>query len=345
MTEKTSRGDFFAIDARTWHKACSIGMNPAVAYLVMARGTGGDQITTSWSVKAIEKYTNISRPLAKTAIQALATKGLIDVLRAGKRPQYRLRPWSEFSDQNGAAHANGTEPPVPHWIWLPNALIDGVPGNAGAPVELIRQTQKIEALRLLVDLYKVHDLAAFGGVHWRILRKDFERQHLGDWNENSVWGFKPRAEQFILENDFFAVFTAGRSRADGMSAIWDAFDVLQDFGFFEFVPHLIEADNEEASIIHPFGWGAGEPAERRLAVATHKVGRTAKGISQPTGGMLVLAKKHMQDIAMVGVLRLLYKPHTQATAVWISRMAEWDALAADREREAGSRLIGRSRAA
>jgi hypothetical protein len=38
----TGCGDFFAIDRRAWACVCGLGLNPAVAYLVMARGSGPD---------------------------------------------------------------------------------------------------------------------------------------------------------------------------------------------------------------------------------------------------------------------------------------------------------------
>jgi hypothetical protein len=38
------RGGFFAVDRRAWARACGLGMNAAVAYLVLARGTGGDNL-------------------------------------------------------------------------------------------------------------------------------------------------------------------------------------------------------------------------------------------------------------------------------------------------------------
>jgi hypothetical protein len=333
MTEKASRGDFFAIDARSWHDACSVGLNAAVSYLTMARGTYRDQVTTPWSVKAIEKYTGISRPLAKSAIEALVKGDLIEIVRGGRKPQYRLRPWSEFNILEGPVPDDGTDPPVP-WIWLPNTLIDGVPGNAAAPVELVRQTQQIETLRLLIDLYIVHDLPAFGGVHWRIIRQEFTRECLGEWNENAIWQFKRDGDLSVFpDHEIFAPFMTDRERADGLKAIWKSVKLLLSLGLIEFVPHLIEADDDQAAMIHPFGWREGEPAEQRLAIVTHKHGRATKGISETTGGMLVSAKKHMGEIAMVGLLRLRYKPHTQATAIWMSRMDEWNALAGAREAE------------
>ena len=50
----TGQGGFFAIDARTWARVCALGLNPAVAYLVLARGSGPDNRTSAWSVNAIE---------------------------------------------------------------------------------------------------------------------------------------------------------------------------------------------------------------------------------------------------------------------------------------------------
>jgi hypothetical protein len=40
------RGGFFAVDRRAWALVCGLGMNPAVAYLVLAHGTGGDNRTS-----------------------------------------------------------------------------------------------------------------------------------------------------------------------------------------------------------------------------------------------------------------------------------------------------------
>ncbi len=53
------QGDFFAVDRRAWARACALGLNPAVAYLVLARGTSADNRSTTWSAQAIEKYTGV----------------------------------------------------------------------------------------------------------------------------------------------------------------------------------------------------------------------------------------------------------------------------------------------
>src|SRR3954465_14652799 len=97
----SARGGFFAVDRRTWARTCSLGMNAVVAYLVLARGTARDNRTTAWSVQAVEKYTSISRGRAQQALELLAKNGLIEVLREGTRPKYRLRPAHEVSGCEG----------------------------------------------------------------------------------------------------------------------------------------------------------------------------------------------------------------------------------------------------
>jgi hypothetical protein len=91
LTSK-GQGDFFAVDCRAWARACSLGINAAVAYLMLARGTGADNRTSTWSVQAIETYTSISRGRAQEALKSLRQAGLIQVLRQGTRPKYRLAP-------------------------------------------------------------------------------------------------------------------------------------------------------------------------------------------------------------------------------------------------------------
>ena len=91
LTSK-GQGDFFAVDRRAWARACSLGINAAVAYLMLARGTGADNRTSTWSVQAIETYTSISRGRAQEALKSLRQAGLIQVLRQGTRPKYRLVP-------------------------------------------------------------------------------------------------------------------------------------------------------------------------------------------------------------------------------------------------------------
>jgi hypothetical protein len=84
---------FFAVDRRSWAPVCGLGLNRAVAYLVLARGTGKSNRESAWSVAAVESYTGISRGRAHDAVTALVEDGVVRKLREGTRPKYDLVPW------------------------------------------------------------------------------------------------------------------------------------------------------------------------------------------------------------------------------------------------------------
>jgi hypothetical protein len=93
MADADKTDGFFAVDRRTWARVCGLGLNRAVAYLVLVRGTGKTNRETAWSVQAIETYTGISRSRAHAGVAALIKDGLLRKLRDGTRPKYELVPW------------------------------------------------------------------------------------------------------------------------------------------------------------------------------------------------------------------------------------------------------------
>jgi hypothetical protein len=94
-TQRSSIGDFFAVDRRLWAVVCNLGLNAAVAYLVLARGSSRDNLRSSWSVQAIEKYTGISRTRAATAIDLLCRSDLIRRTGEALRPRYEIISFQE----------------------------------------------------------------------------------------------------------------------------------------------------------------------------------------------------------------------------------------------------------
>ncbi len=191
-TESPARneGGFFAVDHRCWAMACEAGINAAAAYLLHARGTGRDQSTSWWSAQALETYTGISRSRAKVAIKGLQSAGLTHQIQGGTRPRYELRAWASIAShdtnmtnaqasilhtivaggQPTGNHRQSTESllrrgiiersadgkfslPEPQWIWLPNEFVTGA-ADETPPLELLRQSQDVMALRLVVDLYR-----------------------------------------------------------------------------------------------------------------------------------------------------------------------------------------------
>jgi len=91
---KKKRKGFFAIDRRTFARVCGLGMNPAVVYLILAQGTGGDQRTTSWSIKSVVERTDIGRKGATKALKTLIEEKIIEQKKGGSHPRYDLLPYN-----------------------------------------------------------------------------------------------------------------------------------------------------------------------------------------------------------------------------------------------------------
>jgi hypothetical protein len=97
-------------------------------------------------------------PDSKTTVEALKARGIIRECNGQRR--------ARSFELDTAAIAALTEPLT---IWLPNTLIDGAAGEV-PPIELIRQTRSLPALRLLVELYAAQFLPNFGGVPRELLK-------------------------------------------------------------------------------------------------------------------------------------------------------------------------------
>jgi hypothetical protein len=264
------RGDFFAVDRVTWAKACEIGgMNAPLAYLVLARGAGGDNRTTSWSAEAINYRTNVNWRKAKEAIGALIKAGLVRQDKGGSRPRYYLMPSSPPAPGKpvkGMEKEAAAEPIKPDWIWLPNALVDGA-ADETPPIEMVRQSNRPAALRLLVDLYGAQSLADHGGVHWRQLRQQFDRQQIAERGAYVIWGFCAGTQAAWGHIPFVKAHLTGKTKDGedpGWPVFWDALKVLTETGLLEFVEHIIDSDTSEGTVLHPYASRAGEPGEREI---------------------------------------------------------------------------------
>jgi hypothetical protein len=380
MTTNSNTAGFFCIDRGAFRCAAAGGLNSAIAHLIMARGTGRDNRTTQWSVNAIEKYTGISRPNAKKAVQDLLQRGIWRKTRDGNHPIYEAVPANEvpggpftameqaaiaaIRDGNSSAdsvvlaalEARGIvreytnrrasrqryeldDVAVAEWsgpfsIWLPNALIDGA-GDEVAPIELVRQTRSVLALRLLIELYAEHFLPSFGGVPREILKQQFERLHVGQRGSFVVWGFKAtnlRAGP-KLARPFFTGTIKTRNDETRLDSGWDksfwpAIETLKGLGLIEAVGMLLDGEDAEAEIIHPYGVNGGEPAECELARAAGAAAAAMVTEAQLSRAeaegypYLVPVQRHIAKVALVEVFRLRYRPHTTATAAWYAMMKE-----------------------
>lgn len=110
-------------------------------------------------------------------------------------------------------------------------------------------------------------------------------------------------------------------------SFWPAVHTLTDLGLVERVGMLLDGDDDEAEIIHPYAVRGGEPAERGLAAAAQMAARAMITDGQfnrsaEQGYFLVPVRKHIAKAAVAEVFRLKYRPHTTATAAWFALMRQ-----------------------
>jgi hypothetical protein len=274
----------------------------------------------------------VARPYAEAVAAALVARGFAKeapLPRHLRKQMNRYDSGPDFLQLNEAALAALSEPVV---IWIPNALIDGAAGEV-PPIELIRQSRSLAALRLLVELYEVQFLPIFGGIPREMLRMEFERLHVGERGPFVVWGFREKTEHGSA--DLARSFFTGKieAREDGTrldegwdASFWPAVDVLETLGLIERVGMLLDGDDREGEIIHPYGINGGEQPERELAHAAHQAAVamvTAKQLQRAElegYPHLVPVRKHIANAALVEIFRLKYRPHTKATAAWHAQM-------------------------
>jgi hypothetical protein len=167
----------------------------------------------------------------------------------------------------------------PDWIWLPNSIIDGAASETPA-IELIRQSQRPSVLRLFIDLYHAQGLARDGGVHWRQLRRVYERHKVGERGIYVIWRFREITTEAWGTAFFVAPHLTVAKQLDGTikhedpgwPEFWQALQILISTGLVDFVGHVVDADSEAGNVLHPYAVGNGEEAERTIAHFAHLAG-------------------------------------------------------------------------
>lgn len=342
MSEK---GNFFQLDRTCFHEACKIGLNAAVAYIFLACGTDEQGRTSSWSTQSIEKYTGIGRGQAKRAIQQLVEAHLVEQLFAGRgiTSRYRFRdafdvPSVTSGKKPAQLAALEAELAEPAWIWLPNSLVTGSK-NEIPPIERLRRAQDVLVLKSFIELYHQHELADRGGISWRVIRQTFKRKQFTERGMWTIWEFTPDTMQVPGTTPEFPVWTwikeveTGAARNDKFWRLWET---ITRTGLIECVPHLVEADTDEAAIIYPCPTATGTDAEQQVGQAARDAANELMGESLGFGAIgrgaedgcdFLPVDRAYQQVQMVGVYRLIYRPRTGMTLAWHARQHEYEKMA------------------
>ena len=347
--QKSGRGEFFAIDRRTWSLICGTGeINEAVAYLVLAQGTGASNRMTRWSVTSLKKTAGISWNRGQAALRGLMEQGFVNHAEGScpKKPKYELMSYAEIRRshaQANAGNADRTEPPdTADPIWLPNDIVTGTTRGEDSPIKRLRVAGDLWALRLLIDLYYEQNLRDDCGISPSVIRKIYERELVGEYAEFNLWAFHTK-HLSLNKDSVFAAHTQRRQIADhpehqGFYGI----DSLCRQGLLCFVPHLWERDpvKDAAEVIHAYGLsGCGEQPEMEMGKAAHCA--ALKMIRKwnreyVANGLLAPIRKTIPEVQMVGIGRLRYRPKTSRTSAWWNdlcaaaprRIAEYNELCA-----------------
>lgn len=300
-------GEFFAIGKEQWEKACALGLNSAIAFLVLARGTGADNSTTSWSAQSVVSQ-GISWRRSQQAILALENAHLAtNSTERGKRK----RPTRKLSVPSDLDQA----------LWLPNSLVDGV-GGAESPIARLRRAQNVEWLQAFVELYGMHDLAGDGGLPRTLVRQRFHGTHFADAGQFHIHGFEA-GKVTCDEIGPLARFRKGHKVNDEWP-VWTFLNALQRMGLLEVVCYLAESDSDESELLHPL---TGD--ERALRVAA------AIDVAIDSKGEWITYERERRDYryvipvlrdfcspAVFGIYRLTHRPHTKLTKAWYAKHSE-----------------------
>ena len=288
---------FFAVGVKEWAKACALGLNPAVALLVLARGSGHDNSTTAWSAEAVAQHTGIAWRRAKAAIEALEGAKLASITKGGARPIRKLAIPKDL----------GTA------LWLPNALVDGA-GNEVPPVTRLRQAQNVEHLEAFIELYGLQDLAGDGGLPRNLIRTTFEREHVCDTGQFTVWGFTRANVRNCWNTGPLSRFANRKVGKD--SAVWNFLLALERSGLLQTVDYLAEGDSPDAELLHSLSGDADADKVRDATYLLHDGTPEWIGYRAEQYDYTLPVIRDFTAPAVVGVSRLVYRPHTKLTAAW-----------------------------
>ncbi|WP_207901331.1 hypothetical protein [Acidipila rosea] len=303
-------------------------MNEAVAYLVLACGTGRDNVQTRWSTQALRTYAGISWEQAKRAIANLIANGLIQPADGytSQRPRYDLTPYDAAS-LNGNASTLEAIIVESAKIWLPNSIVMGA-GHEASPLQRLRSAGNLLALRLFVEFYEAHNLRDYGGIRPELIRMRYQRKKIGEYGAHVIWGFLPETKSLSWEGLFAPHQHLEPRQADAPSPVWESVALLEQMGLLTFVPHIVENSSMSAESIHPYGTGGSDedPLEREIAYAADSAARemcieSALERAENSGYRhLCPVIVTLPDVQMVGIARLRYRPHTTRTAAWHAQL-------------------------
>jgi hypothetical protein len=121
-----------------------------------------------------------------------------------------------------------------------------------------------------------------------------------------------------------------QKRDSGWDDFFKSWSTIRNLGLVEMIAHVVENDTDDGAIVHPLPTGdRGEDFERALTDVARRTAEsllTEEQVRWATSkGMILLPTWEHQhpNVALVGIARMRYRPHTKMTAAWFAKSAEW----------------------
>lgn len=299
--DKKTRGDFFLIDTARAVAAAKRSMNEGLAYLVLASGTLKDNRTTRWSTTSVSQYAGIGVENAKAAINRLLEAG--DVAQA--KGSTSLKPIYRFAEISESK------------AFLPCSVVEWGGGSYISILKRIRQTGDQWLLALFIDLYGRQNLAKDRGLSRQLLELRYDRQKVGEYDEFDIWAFGGEYE-----------FGGSEELSEVLDDDWSRIATLVDIGALEWTRYILESEDNEAEPVIPIRGVEGlcENLDRQELCAALLQGTSGekklKAALKDGFDVVLLAKRHQQNLALRGVARLTHRPKTGNSARFVAHDAE-----------------------
>jgi len=207
-----------------------------------------------------------------------------------------------------------------HLVWLPCELINGATDER-PPIARLRRHRDPLLIQMLLDFYDMVDLRDHGGVPKSIVWKVHDREEIDKIGYMSIWAFERHSDgATVSRNDLSQKHIDFWNNDDG-DKFWNRLQILEREGLVYWMPHLIEADDPDAEIMHPLQSGKGKNIEIELNRAAREAaeylvendGGDATTLRQGSGRSryIVPVEKSFTDVQLVSVLRLRYQVGTE----------------------------------
>lgn len=246
------QGDFFIIDIETWQNIyddISNSLNTGylndtkatrilASYLVLACGTGGDNVTSRWSATSCQKYAGFSFQTGKVAIEYLEQLGHISIA-----------PKKKATAKNNTYKLN--KPKQGNEIYIPKSLIMGVNGEITAINRLYLESNPhllYLFIRLYAFQYKTLDIIDPNLVSSLLVNSEREYPEIV-YNESgrlNVWGISDfwRLSAKNTSNFFkFNPYPVNFKFKDDDSEVWAFYHKLASLGLIHQVNYACVGDD------------------------------------------------------------------------------------------------------